>query len=180
MMNELRWSRDEVQRSQDGIDLQTMELSAVDRAALNVCRDWQALELTSQWGRGRALSKLARKAVDAASCVALLTMPDSTPTSYLQGGRALERAWLTASENNIAFQPLSSITYLFARLIRGGGMGMSPMMRTELEALRRDYLALFGVQEGLGEILVFRLAVVGPPTTYALRRPMEDVLVESA
>lgn len=180
MMNEIRWSRDEAQRSRDGIDLQTMELSAVDRAAMNVCRDWKAVKLVGQWGRGKALSKLTRKAVDAASCVALITLPDSTPTSYLQGGRALERAWLIANENNVAFQPLSPITYLFARLIRGNGAGMSPLMRSELSALRQNYLNLFGIQEGLGEILLFRLAVADAPTTYALRRPIADVLVENA
>lgn len=55
---------------------------------------------------------------------------------------------------------------------------MNLMMRSELKSLRQRYLDLFHIQEGLGEILLFRLAEVDGPTTHALRRPIADVLVE--
>jgi hypothetical protein len=180
LMNEIRWSSDESQATRDGIDVETMELSVADHAALEVCRDWSALELLSVWGRGKALSRFVRKAVESASCIALITMPDATPESCICGGRAIQRAWLTATEHQIAFQPLFSSTCMFARLTRGAGVGMSSMMRTELTAMLHKYLDLFALQEGRAEVMLFRLAIVDAPRTTALRRPVTDVFVQSS
>jgi hypothetical protein len=160
--------------------MEALQLSLADRAVLEVCRDWSALELLSGWGRGKALSRLVRKAVESASCIALITMPDAAPASFICGGRAVQRAWLTATGYQVAFQPLFSSTCMFARLVRGAGVGMSSMMRGELTAMLQKYLDLFAVQEGRAEVLLFRLAIVDVPRTTALRRPVVDVFVQSS
>lgn len=176
MMHEIRWSRSETEQSRDGIDLETLELSPTDRAALLVCRDWSVLNLVRHWKGGRALGKLARRSIEAASSVALITMPGHRPLDYFHGGRSMQRVWLTATRRHIAFQPVTSLVYLFARLVRGNGTGLPDDMVDELRALRGRYCQLFAVNDQMGEVLLFRLSLAEAPSARSLRRPVDEVL----
>jgi molybdopterin/thiamine biosynthesis adenylyltransferase len=176
MMSEIRWSKAEAERSRSGLDLDTLELSASDLAALQVCRDWSVLSLVQQWQGGRALEKTAKRSLEAASSVGLITMPGSRPSDYFDGGRSMQRAWLTATQLHVAFQPVTSMVYLFARLTRGNGTGLPDWMIGELSELRARYCKLFAVNDHMGEIVLFRLLQAEAPSARSLRRPVEEVL----
>lgn len=176
LMDELRWSPEDAARTGDGIDLATLELSPMDLAGLRACRSWDVVDLVRQWGGGQSLARLTARAALASSAVALLTVPGDGPVGYLAGGRAMQRAWLAATQGGLAMQPISSLPYLFARLLRGGGVGMPTEQAADLTAVRASYLRLFPVDDGAAEILLFRLAVAGPPSARSLRRPVADVL----
>ncbi|HKF36337.1 MAG TPA: hypothetical protein VKB35_05500, partial [Ktedonobacteraceae bacterium] len=76
----------------------------------------------------------------------------------------------------IAFQPVTSLVYLFARLVRGNGSGLPDETVDELRALRGQYCQLFAVDDRMGEVLLFRLSLAEAPTTRSLRRPVDEVL----
>ncbi|WP_437686691.1 Rv1355c family protein [Sorangium sp. So ce176] len=177
LMKEIRWTEAEAEARRDGIFVRAFEFSPADLAGFRVCRDWRALELVRRWGGGTALEKTAHKAIAGAMAVALITMPRAGVADYFQGGRALERAWLTATQRGIAVYPMATLPYMFARLVRGGGEGMDPETVALATALRARYLRLFDVTDATAEILLFRLSLAGPPSTRSLRRPLEDVLV---
>jgi hypothetical protein len=136
MMGEVRWSPEEARATRDGIAIGTMELKPLDRAGLKVCRDWPTLELIREWGVGSGLERMAVRSIASAGAVGLVTLPRARPADYFQGGRAVQRAWLTASRRQIAFQPMTALPYLFARLVRGGGEGLDATTLAELRPLR--------------------------------------------
>ncbi len=177
LMKEIRWTEAEAEARRDGLFVGAFELSPADLAGFRICRDYRAMELVRRWGGGRALEKAARKAITGAMAVALITLPRAGLADYFQGGRALERAWLTATQLGIAVYPMATLPYLFARLIRGGGEGMEPETAAVARELRERYVRLFDVTDATAEILLFRLSLAGPPSTRSLRRPPEDVLV---
>ncbi|WP_437808821.1 Rv1355c family protein [Sorangium sp. So ce1078] len=177
MMKEIRWTEAEAEARRDGLFAGALELSPGELAGLRACRDWRAMELVRRWGGGRGLEKMAQKAISSAMAVALITMPRAGLTDYFQGGRALERAWLAATQRRLAVYPMATLPYLFARLIRGRGEGMDPETIEAGRQLRARYLQLFDVTDATAEILLFRLSLAGPPATRSLRRPAEDVLV---
>ncbi len=174
MMHELRWTRADAERTRDGLDVATLELSATDLAGMRIASSWPALELVAKLGGGRALEKPSKKAVAAASAVGLLTVPGARPEDFIRGGRALERVWLEANARGFAFQPMTAVVYLFARLTDGGA-GLSGGERAELDELRRLYERLF-TRRGQGELMLFRLARSEAPTARSLRRRVDDVL----
>ncbi|XXX74205.1 Rv1355c family protein [Sorangium sp. So ce134] len=177
LMKEIRWTEAEAEARRDGLFVGSLELSPADLAGFTMCRDFRKMELVRRWGGGRALEKTARKAISGAMAVALITMPRAGLADYFQGGRAVERAWLTATQRGIAVYPMATLPYLFARLIRGGGEGLDPETAAAARELRERYVRLFDVTDATAEILLFRLSLAGPPSTRALRRPLEDVLV---
>lgn len=159
-----------------GIPIATLELSPPDRAGLEVARSWPALELVKSWGGGANLEKMSRKAVAAASAFAVLTMPSSSRASYFAGGRAFQRLWLTATMLHVGLQPMTALSYLFARLHHGGGEELEPQTLHGLLALWPRWSRLFGLSGGEAEVLAFRLIAAGPPAARSPRCAVDDVL----
>ena len=108
--------------------------------------------------------------------MALLTMKGPYPQVFFDGGRALERVWLTATELGLAIQPIAALGYLFARLERGNGDGFTNEEQHTLRGLRAEYKSIFTLESDEAELLLFRIAVAEPPTARSLRRPVESVL----
>ena len=176
MMGELRWSAAEAERTRDGVDLATLELSATDLAGLRITSLWSAMELVGKVGGGRALGKPMRKSVAAASAIGLLTVPSAAPVDFFRGGRGLQRLWLATTAQGYAFQPVTALSFLFLRLVAGEGEDMPAGLRQDVERLRRAFLQQFPLEPGESEVMLFRLSKAGPPTARALRRPIEDIL----
>ncbi|WP_067569821.1 Rv1355c family protein [Nocardia acidivorans] len=175
-MRGYRWTAEEVRAHRHGLDLATAELTAAERTALALMRDWSVMRCLREIGGGRALEDLSRGAVAAASAVGLLTVPRQSRESYLHGGRIMQRLWLTATREGIALQPMTALPLLFARLERGGGLGLADEERDQLRTLRKRYRALFEAPANRAEVLLFRLAHAAPPSARALRRPLHEVL----
>jgi len=176
MMEEVRWTADEVRRTRDGLDVTTLELSGADLTGLRVMSSWAAMDLVGRLGGGRALEKPARKAIAGASAVGLVSIAGRTREAYFAGGRAMQRVWLKATALGLAFQPMAPLTYLFARLELGDGEGLTAGEVAALRELRGRFGAAFPDAAGRGEPMLFRLARAGPPTARALRRAVAEVL----
>lgn len=176
MMEEVRWTAREVDETRDGLDLRTLEFTPTDVAGLRLVSTYSLMEVIGALGAGRGLERPTRKAIAAASACGLLSVPNSGRTSYLSGGRALERVWLRATALGLAFQPMTPLLYLFARLLDGAGAELDQRERAELGELREEFEALFGPRGSRVDVMLFRLARVGPPSARSLRRPVDDVL----
>jgi nitroreductase len=143
---------------------------------LNICRDFEVLELNQSWGGGTGLRKFAEKAVRASSGFALLSMPRSSANAYFQGGRAMQRAWLAACAQKLAVHPMSALLYLFARL-RADPDSLPEWFAHSLADLWPSYARLFNASECEAGVLLFRIAQpVGAMPPAAPRRPVSQVL----
>jgi hypothetical protein len=170
---DLRWTA-EAAATRDGIDVATLELPPAGRAALRMVAGWPTASYLARCGGGQALEQSSRSAVAAASAIGLLTIA-AGPTSYFQGGRALQRLWLTASGLDLALQPLVSILPVFFRGLEDRARGVWAEPPPGLDDLRRAYRRWFPMPAGHVEVMVFRVARAGPPTTRSLRRPLDEV-----
>ncbi|MCA9494886.1 MAG: Rv1355c family protein, partial [Myxococcales bacterium] len=177
MMGEVRWSLEEVERTRDGLDVATLEMTPTDLAGMRVIQSWPVMRMVGMVGGGAGLERPTRKAMDAASAAGLLLVRGTGPEDFLRAGRGLHRLWLQTAEEGLAMQPMTSVTYLFHRLVHAGGEGLSSAEKSELGALRQRYLDLFPVPDGHAEPMLFRLGRAEPPTARSLRRTVDEVLV---
>lgn len=178
MMSELRWSTEEALATRDGVDVATLELDPVAMAGLKILANERTARFLRSLGQGARLENSARKAIDSASAVGLLTIQGTDRRAYFQAGRALQRIWLTATQLGLAFQPMSVAPYLFLRLTRGQGEGFSEQEVASLSRLRDRFASLFAPREGWSQPLLFRLTHAAPPSARALRRQVQAILTE--
>src|SRR5581483_70386 len=175
MMAELRWTPAAARATRDGLDLATLELSAADRAGLELLAKTSIMDELRAIGGGAGLEKTARKAIAASSAVGLLTAPGDDAASYLRGGRALERVWLAATTRDLAVQPMTALIYLFARARHGGEL-LSPIEMKTLAELQKRYQNVFDIPPGNNAIMLFRIARAAPPSARSLRRELHEIL----
>ncbi|MFE0100483.1 Rv1355c family protein [Streptomyces sp. NPDC059009] len=176
MMAELRWGDEAVRRTRDGIDVATLQLDTTDLTGISIARHWPNLAFLRRIGGGASFEEGARKLVAASSAIGVLSIPGTAPDAYVQGGRALQRLWLTATSLGLAVQPLSSLLYLFARVERGGGAGLDADESATLRDLRARLTDLVPHHPDEAELLLFRISDAPAPTVRSLRRDVGSVL----
>lgn len=171
---EIRWNENEVQSTRDGIDIDTIDLTATERAGLILSKNWNVTKHIKKWGLGNEFGKLSQKAIDAASCLGVLTMPSRSHTDYLDAGIAVQRLWLAASQLDIALQPMSISSFLFAR-IDDDDFSQIEELRPGIKQEYERFKQLANLKADQKDIFFFRLSKVNSPEIMALRREVEDV-----
>jgi hypothetical protein len=176
MIGEIRWNPEQVLSTRDGIDIASLHLSAADAAVMQLLTDWAPLSYLRQIKCGQGLERNSRKMIAAASSVGLLSFRGTDSLSYFNGGRAIQRVWLTATKLGLAFHPMTALPYLLARLTRGDGGGLTAENQQQLTELGKIFRRLLPMPEDHAEIMLFRLAKAEPPTVRSLRRGLDEVL----
>ncbi len=176
---EIRWNDEHSRTTGDGIDIATVDISPSDKVGLRLVKDPEVVKLLADWRGGKALEKIAIKAIDSASAIGLITMPKFTSTDYLIGGRAVERLWLTTADIDVSMQPMLAATLHFARIKYGNGEGLPHFMKEEFSQLHQRFLKIFPEAETRAEVFLFRLSIADLPTVKSYRYPIEKVFKQS-
>jgi tRNA A37 threonylcarbamoyladenosine dehydratase len=176
-IDEIRWSEREVIEKRDGIDLNSFDINATEKAGLVVAKDWEVVKLIKQWKRGSTFEKLPRKIVLTSSALGLIVVQDYSPVNYFNAGRSIQRAWLMASKLNVSIQPMSSLTSLFVRIIKGNGIGLDDELKSELIKLKSNYDKIIELPTQSKGIFLFKLFVNDSPKGKSLRKVIDNVLI---
>jgi nitroreductase len=106
----------------------------------------------------------------------MITLPKFQLLDFFEGGRAMERFWLAATNLGLAVHPLISPFYLFPRITHGNGEGLDEESVKELTALRKEFTSLTNLEESQAEVFLTKIAIAEEPTIKTYRLPLEDVL----
>jgi hypothetical protein len=174
---EARWTIEEALKTRNGISFrETMDLTPTEFAGFYVSKDWPVVSHLADWNLGSGFYKIQRKWVNSASALGLITMPKFSTHDFFQGGRALERVWLAANQDQISTHPPSLSTLIFNTLVYGPENALPPAMRSEALTLLRRFEDVFSVDPEKGKILLMRFFIGAPPKYKALRYPNEQIL----
>lgn len=176
---EIRWDDEHSRITGDGIDIATVDITASDKVGLKLVKDKEVVKLLADWRGGKALEKIANKAINSASAVGLITMPQFNSENYINGGRAVERLWLTAADCGISMQPMLAATLHFARLKYGNGEGLPDFMKEEFGQLHHQFLEIFPEAVNRAEVFLFRLSLADMPAVRSYRYSVEKVFKHS-
>jgi hypothetical protein len=187
LMAEIRWSSAEAERTRDGIDLATLELTPTDRAGLTVLSRDDVIETMRGIDAGQGLRQASRKALAGASAIGLVRSRGESPAHYVEAGSKVQQAWLLAQARGFSVQPLTAMLYVFARLDHGAS-GLSESEHFAFTRARSSLHALFpthhevvqgpasAARERTTDVFAFRLAQAGAPSARALRRTVDELL----
>jgi molybdopterin/thiamine biosynthesis adenylyltransferase len=172
MMRELRWTRAEAERDRTGIELASLEMSAADRAGLDVVRRPDVMQFLTEQKLGAALEDGARKSSVACSAIGLLAHPASMST--LEAGRRLQRLWLESTRSGLAWHPWVALLAMYARA--RDGADLAPTDRQAILEVGEQLLERWPRPAEAAPLFVFRILENPPaPTARSLRLPLESV-----
>jgi molybdopterin/thiamine biosynthesis adenylyltransferase len=175
--HEMRWTSEEALIKKDGIDVKTLGFTNSQLAALSIIRNEKVISTINKLEGGYGFDSLSKKIVKTASALCMITLPEYNLKNFFEGGRAMERFWLEATNLNLAVHPVISPFYLFSRILQGNGEGLNPKTIKELTGLRKKFDEIAQLGNNRAEVFFTKIAVAEEPVLKAYRLPLNQVLV---
>jgi molybdopterin/thiamine biosynthesis adenylyltransferase len=177
----VRYSRREAEETRDGFPLANLEAGFMGNLFLRMTKPWPLMWSLNQLGFGRVFSAIAARGLQHCSGAALVTAAGFEPAHMFEGGRALERAWLTLTDLGQAVQPMTAITIFWLRCQIEGDVSFSRPQRKLLHSMWQDYRGVFpGVDfDREGHVMLFRFGIGRPVSVRTLRKPIDDFIIDS-
>ncbi|MDB5005226.1 MAG: Rv1355c family protein [Mucilaginibacter sp.] len=175
--HEMRWTSEDAERTRDGIDTKTLGFTNSQLAALNIIRNEKVITTINKLEGGYGFDGLAHKIIKTASAICMITLPEYNLANFFEGGRAMERFWLEATNLNLAVHPVISPFYLFSRILHGNGEGLDARAIKELTELRKKFDKIVNLGNNRAEVFLTKIAIAEEPVLKSHRLPLEQVLV---
>lgn len=172
---EMRWNEKQTIETADGIDIETMEVSLSDRAALAMSGDENAIAYLRNWNKGTGFKKMSRKSVLNSAAVGLIISNELNTETFLKGGAALQRIWIKANQLGIAFQPISAATFMFQRLLNEANSSFNINSKELLYKMYEQNNKLWKLNNNETAVFMFKLHHAGEPTARSLRKTKEKL-----
>jgi molybdopterin/thiamine biosynthesis adenylyltransferase/nitroreductase len=169
---QIRWNPDE--SGHDGINIAAMGIGPPLVNALPLLRDKKIAAALKAIGGGSSLIENTRKALEGASCIAVMSLPQTTRQKYFQGGIAMQRIWLRAEQLGLGLQPLQASLSLFGRLDTGVGLQESEIEK--LQDLRQMFRSIVNLGENSEEFFLFKISKAKATMTKTKRFPLNEIL----
>jgi hypothetical protein len=176
--HEIRWSREEAERSRDGVELSSVDITQSEIAGFKVAGDWKAVALLSKWDKGNAFKKLSAKAVKSASAMITFAIDDFNHTQLINAGRVIQRVWILANQQGISIHPMLSPAFFFNRLIHGKGKDIPEKVAGNLNQLRAQFLDIFPLDNGhhnTKEVFIMKVAIADSMGMPSLRKDKHEL-----
>ena len=173
---EIRYTAEEVQKKKTGMDIATLELSPQAALALDILRNDEGIQVLREINGLQALKSVSVVNTINSAAMGFIEADSSTPVDFINGGRAMQRQWLAATELGYAYHPMVIPLYLFYRLTSGNGEGLAEKEIEEVNEMRQQFMEIFPGEEKRGEILLFRVFKADEITIRSPRLGLDEIL----
>src|SRR3990172_3889164 len=172
LFDHIRWSAEEAEATRDGMDIRTLGLDPVQQRLFPLLKSWGILKLLNSVGLSRMVPHQSYMLCSGSSAMGLGEVKGSEPNAFLDGGRAVQRVWLTASMLGLSLQPMTGILFMLNRLYNeSDSIGSSyRIMLKRAEALLKE---AFSLKPGYTPVMLFRLGIGRTPRVSSLRKAIE-------
>jgi molybdopterin/thiamine biosynthesis adenylyltransferase/nitroreductase len=167
---EMRWDLDEVQSTEDGIGIHTLDLSNNDQIGIRLLKDKRMIAFLQQINGGSGFKRLTMMQFMASSALGLISMPKGEINSFIAGGMAAERLWLGATSLDLQIHPVNVPLIFFYKNSVEDSLVLPPENKAQLSQAEQQFKQLF--QQG-GEdqaIFMFRLFKASPSPERTIRK----------
>lgn len=161
--------KDTVER---GLPVGSLEASTAERTALATLRK-PAGEGAVAAAR-RTLALRARKQMESASGVCIVTTAGSDPMADVDAGRAMQRAWMTLTQKGMAAHPMMAILSLALVAALPDADTLDQRLMPLLTSFRE---AFPNVPDDTRVALLMRIGWADAPSCRTGRRPLEELIV---
>jgi nitroreductase len=163
--------REEVAR---GLSVGSLELSPPERLNFDALRHTPPDRLAAL-GAFKKVGAQARRLIESASGVCLLSAPGSDPGADVTVGRCMQRAWLSLTRRGLVAQPMTAILQLATILELDSESGIRLEDPQRAAGIVASFCSAFpSVERGSRIAFLLRFGRAPDPTSRVRRLPLED------
>jgi hypothetical protein len=172
LFDHIRWNAAEAKESGDGLDIGTLELAAIDDLAFRVFKHYDVVQVLNLVGVSHIIAANARKLARSAAAIGVISLRGNGAQDYLVCGRALERVWLEATRQKLAFQVMTGITCLMGRVMDNDPGSLNASHAALVREGHQTLSSLLGNSEET-PMIIFRVGFAPLPSVRSLRLPVK-------
>ena len=172
---EIRWNAKQVNETKDGIDIDTLEISNGEKAAMKLATDQNAIDYLRKWNLGEGFKKISMKSVQKSGAIGLIYFNKKDELSYFNAGSALQRVWIKANNLGLSFHPISACTFMFQRILEENESSFNDKNTEKLKELHKKFNNLWKFNETETGVFMFKLHLSNDTSIRSLRKPLDEM-----
>ncbi|MFD0940939.1 Rv1355c family protein [Pedobacter boryungensis] len=173
---EMRWNLDEVNATEDGIGIHTLDLSNNDQIGIRLLKDKKMIGFLQQINGGSGFKRLSMQQFMASSAVGLITMPKGEINSFIEGGIAAEKLWLGATALNLQIHPVNVPLIFFYKNSVEDSLNIPLESKAQLTQAEQGFKQLFNITDDEQAIFMFRIFKATPSPERTIRKSTSKIL----
>ena len=175
--HKIRWTQAEADAKQTGFFVKTFEIKAHEKLALQMTKRYGILRFCDVVVRmGDMAAAVARRQVRRSGAIGVLTTTSRSAENMMNVGVALQRLWLKATEQGLAFQVLA-VAPIMLRRSRMPDSGLDAKQQAQVERVRTTLSSLNELTPD-DMVLMFRVGRSSPPSARTNRVDADQLLVQ--
>jgi molybdopterin/thiamine biosynthesis adenylyltransferase/nitroreductase len=167
---EMRWNLDEVNQTEDGIGIHTLDLSNNDQVGIRLIRDRRTVDFLKQINGGNGYKRLTLQQFMSSSAIGLLTMPTFSPSAMINSGRAIEKVWLAATGLSLQIHPVNVPLLFFYKNTIEQSLHIPQESKAILTQMEQTFNAIFENGEHEKSVFMFRIFKASPSPERTIRK----------
>ncbi|MEE1943860.1 Rv1355c family protein [Pedobacter sp. KR3-3] len=175
IQREMRWNLDEVNATEDGIGIHTLDLGNNDQIGIRLLKDRRMINFLQQINGGSGFKRLSMMQFMASSAVGLITMPQGEIKSFIEGGMAAEKLWLGATGLDLQVHPINVPLIFFYKNSVENSLPLPTESKAQLSQAEQQFKHIFGLQADEQAIFMFRLFKASPSPERTIRKTTDKI-----
>lgn len=172
---EMRWNLEEVNATEDGIGIHTLDLGNNDQIGIRLLKDRRMINFLQQINGGSGFKRLSMMQFMASSAIGLITMPQGEIKSFIEGGMAAEKLWLGATGMGLQIHPINVPLIFFYKNSVENSLPLPQENKAQLSQAEQNFKQIFSVQANEQPIFMFRLFKASPSPERTIRKSTSKI-----
>ena len=170
------WSNTESLANRDKMFIKTLEMNPFQEFIFKLCKNWSIMNYLNKFGIAKFIAKENAKIYAQSSAFGAILAPSNHPKDFVNGGRLLQRAWLTATSLNLSFQPLAGIVLLYQKILAKQTSELSTEHVSDI-LIAYNKLKDIVKKENKNILFMFRVGESKEPSALTPKLPVEKIIV---
>lgn len=172
---EMRWTAEQVDQSEDGIGIHTLDLSNNDQLGMALLRDRRMISFLEKINGGSAFARLLTQQFMSSSAIGLITMPDNEITSWINSGIAAEKMWLGSTALGLQIHPVNVPIIFFYKNSVENNITLSNEKKDKLTFAEREFNLIFDKPEDRTSAFMFRIFKASASPKRTIRKSNDKI-----
>jgi hypothetical protein len=180
LFQHITWTKEEEQRTNQGLSLDAMELKAADKQMFRLIQKWKVINSLNKIGFSNIIRAKNASQYGSAACGVIISTQNDSQTDYLNAGRFVQRFWLVATQKGLSLHPIVGVIYCTQKVIQEN----TPLFsNSHAKLLRDNYTVLDSIASANGKtnkhiVFYFRMGYADPPSYQSTRKKPEIVFAD--
>ena len=157
LFSKIRWNQQQIEQTRDGMPVGVLGLNTFERLTFPLLRFWWYVKTANYFGLSKLVGLKAWRNCRNSSLLGMISIQGTDKQAFVNGGRAMQRAWLQLTLQGLAVQPIIGLPLLIHRLKQGALNEFTEQQKQAVKQAAETLPDLFEIKKNDLLVIGFRI-----------------------